>query len=189
MNNNIITLSKYLINYEDITEELKQGLEELQINNGGIQNITINENVAKGIQNILDKLQSNIDLQTLINNEQQILNVLQNIIELKGDFRIDGQFLNIPAIQQDYTIVFKYNTDIYITGINFSLSGWKKEDRWSMKIDNNIIFNNLTIKEVGDKKCFTTVKKVISNTDINIILHNNSGNSRQIWCDLAYINK
>ncbi|NFA14920.1 hypothetical protein EXM30_17090, partial [Clostridium botulinum] len=39
--------------------------------------------------------------------------------------------LDIPAIQNDYIEQIKFDKDIYITGLHFNQTGWKKDDRYS----------------------------------------------------------
>lgn len=98
-----------------------------------------------------------------------------------------GILLDIPAIQNDYKEQFKFDKDVYITGLHFNQTGWKKEDKYSLEINKIKIIDNVTTKEIGEHKYFNTFYKVNANTPISFVFHNLSGNSRQIIVDLEYI--
>lgn len=182
----ILTRTKRIINVDDISDELRDKINKL-VENPNIDEVHINAKIKEKLEEINNKIKSIIDLKYIINNEKKYLKILQEAISVNGDFFIEGKMINIPAIKGDYTITFNYDTAIYISGVIISMTGWKKEDTWDLDVDKTIILNGLFIKEIGEEYLFRSLKLVNVNKDINIVFHNNSGNSRQILCDLEYI--
>ena len=90
-----------------------------------------------------------------------------------GTQKVQGALIDIPAIISDYKQDFVFDKDIFLTGLHFNQTGWKKNDRYT--------------KEIGEHKYFNTYYKVNANTPVSFILHNNSGNSRQTLVDLEYL--
>lgn len=110
-----------------------------------------------------------------------------------GNQRIQGFYKYVPPGRHDYIIEFTPTNDIYLTAITMSQIGWKLEDTWSLKTVGSHgtgdveIFTNIPTKEVAEKKSFTRYMKVTANTKIQFILHNKSGNSRQLWVDFEFV--
>jgi hypothetical protein len=104
-----------------------------------------------------------------------------------GNQRIQGYYKYVPPGRHDYIIEFVPTDDIYLTAITMSQIGWKLEDTWSLRVDNNDIFTNISTKEVGEKKSFTRYMKVQADSIIEFVLHNKSGNSRQLWVDFEFV--
>lgn len=183
-----MSLARFVINFDELSNEVIPMLENLEeeIKRGSVE---LNVKLKEYLNEVNKKIPKAQSLEEFYNNAKYLLDLLSQIQELKGDFHIDGQYKNIPAIQNDYEIVYRYDYDIYICALEFSQSGWKKDDRWSLFIEDRVVFDKVTIKEIGEKKCFHTLKYVKANTNIRFILHNISGNSRQVWTDLEYIKK
>lgn len=181
-----MSTSKYILNFDELASDLIPELRSLS-KNVRREPVTLNDNIRNKLQELLDKIPNNLCLEDTTRDINKILTFLQKIDELKGDFHVDGEFKNIPAIETDYELVFNYSSNIYLTGVVFSLSAWKEEDRWSLKVGDKTIFDKITTKEVGDKKFFNIPYYVDGNEQIKVIFHNNSGNSRQVWSDLEYI--
>lgn len=133
---------------------------------------------------------------TITNNSNENL---QGIIELLEDLKqgllipdgmqkAKGLTLSVPAVSEEYTLTFIPDTDILLTGITYSQSAWKYEDNWDLEIEGvTMLFESIYTKELGEHKKFEKYYPVPAGTPINLILHNKSGNSRQVWADLEYI--
>lgn len=175
-------LPKYIVNYDDLTGPLRKELVRLindaikeqypQINTHDI------EAVLKEISRILPS-----------NHYEDVKRKINSFIYKKivGIQNVEGKLLDVPPIIQNNKIEFKFNSDVYVTGLHFDQTGWKKEDTYSLEINKTRIINNANIKEIGEHKYFNTYYPVIREVPISFILHNNSGNSRQLLIDLEYL--
>ncbi|MBD5640314.1 hypothetical protein HYI18_17275 [Clostridium botulinum] len=177
-----MSLPKYIINFDELTDNLKNNLLSLIDDNIRTNYPEINTN------NIQDLLQQLKDLLPSVQYEglkKKIDSLIYRKIE--GIQKVKGILLDIPAIQNDYKEQFKFDKDVYITGLHFNQTGWKKEDKYSLEVNKIKIIDNAATKEIGEHKYFNTFYKVSANTPISFILHNLSGNSRQTMIDLEYI--
>jgi len=113
----------------------------------------------------------------------------QNSNNISGLQKLESKRLPIPAVVGDYKIKWTFDEDIYITNVKYSQSGWRYEDYWDLKINDTLIFENVYTKEIAEDEIFRCFCFVPANTEITLILHNVSGNSRDIWADLLYISK
>ncbi|MBC2580002.1 hypothetical protein [Clostridium sp. DJ247] len=175
-------LPKYIINFDELTSDLKKKVLEL-------------------IENELDNKYPQLDtnnIEALLENIKGLLpsekyKGLKEKIEALINYRYEGKqkirgiLLDIPPIIKENISEFKFNKDIYITGLSINQTGWKKEDKYSLAINKNKIIDGATVKEIGEHKYFNTYYEVFANSPISFILQNNSGNSRQIMVDLEYI--
>ncbi|MCW6076964.1 hypothetical protein [Clostridium sporogenes] len=177
-----MSLPKYIINFEELTEDLKNHLLSMIDDNIRTNYPEINTN------NIQDLLQQLKDLLPSVQYEGLKKKIDAFIYrKIEGIQKVKGILLDIPAIQNDYTGQFRFDKDVYITGLHFNQTGWKKEDKYSLEVNKIKIIDNATTKEIGEHKYFNTFYKVNANTPIYFILHNLSGNSRQTIVDLEYI--
>ena len=177
-----MSLPKYIINFDELEDQLKKDLLKViddamkgkypQLNTGNLESLLsqiedlLPDEKYKGLKNKI---------------EQFILG------KYTGTQKIQGAFIDVPAIVGDYKQNFIFDKDVYLSGLHLNQTGWKKEDRYSLKIDKNIIIDNATTKETGEHKYFNTYAHVIRDGSVYFILHNNSGNSGQIMVDLEYI--
>jgi len=139
---------------------------------------------------IYDEIESSLDRIIQVNEEikqrlQELLND-SGIIE-PGAQKIQGYYDYFPSLKGNYAITHAVDKDILLTGITYSQIGWKLEDTFSILVDGDEIFKDLGTKEIAEKKAFSEEMKLYANTAIQFVLHNNSGNSRQIWVDFEYI--
>lgn len=181
-----MSVCKYALNLDELSDEVL-----LQIENLGklikVKNPQLDPTIKKLLEEILKKLPDLTPMKDFKTNINKLLEFFSHLGEVEGEFRIDSEYLNIPAIINNYPIMFTYDYDLYLIGVDFSLSAWKKEDTWSLTIDNKVAFNNVTTKEIGDRKYFQLPYLVKAGSLIKVILNNNSGNSRQMWIDLHYV--
>lgn len=113
----------------------------------------------------------------------------QNSNNISGLQKLEGKRLPVPAVVGEYEIKWTFDEDIYITNIKYSQSGWRYEDYWDLKIGDTLTFKNKYTGEIADDEVFYCNCYVPANTEITLILHNVSGNSRDVWASLHYISK
>ncbi|WMJ80976.1 hypothetical protein RBU49_01615 [Clostridium sp. MB40-C1] len=177
-----MSLARYVINFDELTSELKQPLLE------SIDDKLRNKYPQIDLSNIESYLE---DIKDILPSEKyrKLKNKIDTLIyrKVEGIQKSEGRLLDIPPIVMDYKEVFKFDKDIYLTGFHINQTGWKKEDRYSVLINKDKIIDKATLKEIGEHKYFNTFYKVNAKTPIFFILQNNSGNSRQTMVDLEYI--
>lgn len=177
-----MSLPKHVINFDELTHKLKDPFLESIDNNLTNKYPQINwNNIEYYLEDIKDILPSE--------KYRKLKNKIDTLIyrKVEGIQKSEGRLLDIPPIVMDYKEVFKFDKDIYLTGLHINQTGWKKEDRYSVLINKDKIIDKATLKEIGEHKYFNTFYKVNAKTPIFFILQNNSGNSRQTMVDLEYI--
>ena len=113
---------------------------------------------------------------------------IRSLRDIKGNQRIKGYTESIPALEGVFKIVEMVKEDaIIITGVTFSQSAWKGEDYWSLWVDDDMLFDSIYTKEIGDQKHWELIHVIKPNQTIKLLLHNVSGNSRNVWCDIEYV--
>lgn len=98
-----------------------------------------------------------------------------------------GLYKNIPALQTDFEVNYVFEKKSALTGVVYSQSAWKPEDSWSLYIDDELLFEQIPTKEVGQHKVFNYFCLVEAWQTVKVIHHNNSGNSKEIWVDIDYL--
>lgn len=177
-----MSLPRYIINFEELTDDLKKRLLKL---------------IDDELRGEYPELNTN-DIEALLEDLKELLpstqyNMLKKRIESfiyynhNGMQKNEGRLLDIPPLIMENKEEFVFDKDVFLTGLHFNQTGWKKEDTYTLEINKEKIIDNATIKEIGDHKYFNTYFKVNANTPISFILNNNSGNSRQTMVDLEYI--
>jgi hypothetical protein len=162
--------------FSDIRNEISEIVKSI------IDTKTQKEEKFNEVQNFLKKVLENEEL--ISKDLEDIINQISPI----GEQRVKGFYRYVPPVRGDFVISFKESSDILLTAITFSQIGWKFEDTFSLNINGKYnIINNVSTKEVAEKKKFVRKERVPANTPINFVLHNNSGNSRQMWLDIEYV--
>lgn len=154
---------KYITNIDELGEAFKDG-------------VTINS-TADTIK--LEKL--------LEENFKEILFLLEKLFGIAYIQSVVSLQRYIPAVNLDFEIKHTFEEDIRLTGIMHSQSAWKTGDNWSLYVDNVCLFENVFTKELGEHKYFSSFYEVKQGSEVKIIYHNASGNSRQVWFDLEYL--
>lgn len=114
--------------------------------------------------------------------------VIRSLKDVQGSQMVRGFSQHIPALQGEYIVLrWILDTNIILTGVTFSQSAWKSEDYWELWIDGDRLMETVYTKELGDQKHWEVLNPVNYNQEIMIVLHNNSGNSRDVWVDIEYI--
>lgn len=114
--------------------------------------------------------------------------VIRSIKDLNGTQKIQGFAQSIPAIEGKYQVVeWIAESNVVLTGITYSQSAWKSEDFWELWVDGDRLFETVYTKELGDQKHWEVIQPINKGQRVGIILHNNSGNSRDVWTDIEYI--
>lgn len=176
---------RYVINFDEFINAFGKDIAKL---------------IARALRNKYPQISTN-NLEALLEDIEDLLpdekykkvkgtmDLLISMNKLDGDQKIEGRLLDVPPLIQTITETFKFEKDVYLTGLHFNQIGWKKNDVYSLEVEKRKIINDSSIKEVGEHKCFNTYFLVNANTPINFTLSNNSGNSRQTMIDLEYIEK
>ncbi|CAK7055564.1 hypothetical protein [Tissierella sp.] len=162
-----MSMPSYIINWEELLEILGDKLE-----------IDINDIDLSDLENYLVE-----QFETIIDLLKQILELLKD----KGVQRIHSISNHIPAVVAPFKFTTTFEEDVLITGITYSQSAWKYQDSWNLEVDGNLLFEEIGTKEIGESKAMNVFYYVPAGKPINIIFHNDSGNSRLVWFDIEYI--
>jgi hypothetical protein len=143
---------------------------------GAFGDITINAEADTAELNAL--LKEKID---------KIIELLNKLLGASYQQASIGLHSYIPALQFDYELIHKFDTEVMLTGITYSQTGWKVTDCWSLYIGEKLVFDGIFTKEIGEYKHFNSFYSVSAGTAVKIIYHNKSGNSKQVWFDINYL--
>lgn len=114
--------------------------------------------------------------------------VVRSIKDVEGVQRVKGFAQSIPALKGNFKVLeWTLERNIVITGLTYSQSGWKGEDYWELWVDDDRLFETVYTKELGDQKHWEVLHPVNAGQTIKLILHNVSGNSRDVWADIEYL--
>jgi len=131
-----------------------------------------------------------IDLESLGNlltgNFEQIIELLNELMQKTYIQKSKSLTFDIPAIQSDYEKTIVFDNSCRLTGICFSQTGWKDSDCFSLYLDNELIFDKIYTKEMGQYKHFNGHNRC---SELKIVYHSNSGNSKLVWFDVDYLEK
>ncbi|MEY7998598.1 hypothetical protein AB8U03_00030 [Clostridium sp. Mt-5] len=177
-----MSLPKYIINFDELEDELKKNLLQIVDNAMKDKYPQLNTGDIESLLSEIEDLLPDEKYKGLKNRIEQFI-----MYKYDGTQKVQAALLDIPAIISDYKKDFVFDKDVFLTGLHLNQTGWKKEDRYSIEIDKNRIIDNATTKEIGEHKYFNTYCKVNANIPISFILHNLSGNSRQAVIDLEYL--
>lgn len=122
-------------------------------------------------------------------------------LKYSGEFHVDGLRDEVPPLKMDYDILWKPPERINLTGIQFELTGWKPYDLYSLIIEfkdksTRTLIDKVPFKEVGEHKTLPIAypfglsrktHKLGADDTVIFRVHNNSGNSRQVYLDIEYL--
>lgn len=162
-----MSLGSYILNWEELLSIL-----------GDKFKIDINDIDLGDLENYLGE-----QFGIIIDLLRQILDLLKD----KGVQRIHSISNHIPAVVAPFKFTTTFKEDVLITGITYSQSAWKYQDSWDLEVDGNILFEEVGTKEIGESKAMNVFYYVPAGKPINIIFHNDSGNSRLVWFDVEYV--
>lgn len=174
---------RYIINFDELVDNLKDELAKSIAKALKDQYPQINTDNLESLLEDIKGLLPDVQYKTIA----KTINMLIHDSILYGTQKIDGKLLDVPPLIQQNIATFKFDKDVYITGLHFNQTGWKKNDIYSLCINNQDIINESYTKEIGEHKCFNKPFYVAAKTPIDFILDNRSGNSRQTMIDLEYI--
>lgn len=157
----------YVINWEELLEILG---DKLEINIADIDLGDLEDYLKEQFEIVIDLL-------------KQILEPMKD----KGIQRIHSISNHIPAVVAPYRFTTTFETDVLVTGVTYSQSAWKYQDNWDLVVDGVVLFEEVGTKEIGESKQMNVFYYVPAGKEIDIILHNDSGNSRLVWFDIEYI--
>lgn len=162
-----MSLPSYIINWEELLEILGDKFE-----------IDINDIDLSDLENYLKD-----QFETIIDILKQILELLKD----KGVQKIHSISNHIPAVVAPYKFPTTFDKDVLLTGVTYSQSAWKYQDSWDLEVGGKLLFEEVGTKEIGESKAMNVFYYVPAGKPINIIFHNDSGNSRLVWFDIEYI--
>ncbi|MCD3254345.1 hypothetical protein [Clostridium botulinum] len=175
-------LAKYILNFDELTLGLKNDLINLitRLLRDGYKNIRMID---------VEKLLKEIDELLPTTKYKAINDKIVEYIMYKYDAKQkdEGLLLDIPPIQNHFIHKFRFDNNIYLTGISLNETGWKKNDRFDLVVNEENLISNATIKEIGEHKYFNTYYKVNANSPISFIYKNNSGNNKKVLFNLEYL--
>lgn len=98
-----------------------------------------------------------------------------------------GVRFHIPpeAGTQQYAIQLP-DMNFELVEVTFSSSGYKDMDSWSLLINDQIIYDHIYTKEVGQVKKLKMVKRITPQDQLNLLFHNDSMTSKVVWFDLEF---
>ncbi|EKS4345286.1 hypothetical protein QB607_003291 [Clostridium botulinum] len=142
------------------------------------------EKIESILKDLLDMLP-----QQLINFQVVIDDVVDFIMfKLNGTQKIKSIMIDVPPLKNN--IIQKeieFNRESFLTGILATQSGWKKTDRFTVKLNNETLLDNIYLKEVGQFNYLNGVCKVKNGDKIIILYNNQEGNSKQFIMDFEYL--
>lgn len=196
INSNLTSMMDKLDTANASLDDIKNTLKTTIVN--ALNQILAAVNEGNAILGSMDSTLNNIGTNTLntIEELKKILGVLESckiLIEnlnqnaKPGIQKIKGLSLSVPAVAGDYSMAFSPLKDILLTGITYSQSGWKSQDNWDLKANEITLFESVFTKELGENKHLNKWLPVPIGSNIEIVLHNISGNSRTVWADIEYI--
>lgn len=179
------SLVKYIINFDEFINLLGEDIAMLVGNAAREKYPQINTNNLEALLEDIKELLPSEKYRGLTHS----IDLIINNSTVDGAQKIEGRFIDIPPLIKNTEEVFIFDKDIYITGLNVNQTGWKKNDSYDLIIKKRYLLENIFTKEVGEHKYLNTYFEVKANTPITFVLKNKSGNSRQTFVDLEYIEK
>lgn len=190
-----MSLPSLWLNLDEFIDSFKNGLEPLLEK-------SVNDKINP-FKNLIDMMNQLYDLLP----EEQFKDVAHKLDDLviglnySGEFHADGIRDEVPPLKIDYDILWKPPERINLTGIQFELTGWKPHDLYSLIVEfkdksTKTLIDKVTFKEVGEHKVLPIAypfglsrktHKLGADDTVIFRVHNNSGNSRQIYLDIEYL--
>lgn len=121
--------------------------------------------------------------------EDNLTAIIELLKQLRGDRNVRHKDMSIhmPALPLQFEEIITLSTDALITGLNFSQSAWKVQDKVSFLAGDNVIIDAIHTKELGEEKAFPVGVFAPAGTELKIHYDNISGNSKMFFCDVNYI--
>jgi hypothetical protein len=175
-------LPKYVVNWDELTQPLKEEL--LKIVSEALHDKYPQVN-THNLEAILETIEDLLPA----NYYQDLQHKIDEFVykKVEGIQKADGAYLDIPPIIKETQYDFQFNKDVFLIGFHVDQTGWKKEDKYNLVVKKQHLIKGASTKEIGEHKYFNTFFKVNANTPISFILENNSGNSRETMIDLEFI--
>lgn len=195
-------LAKYWINLEEFLDIFRDKLEPLILKEIE-KKLTMFGNCEDLLREIEDLLPDN--------HFTYIIKEIGDLIShgYTGESHIDGIREDLPPIQGDHDVVWKSSALIALAGIQLETTGWKPDDCYSLRVVHYLkdakghvtnkatknLFYKVPFKELGEHKFFDVfynyygkgLYRIKKEDEIIFTIHNNSGNSRQLYLDIEYL--
>lgn len=157
-------LPKYILNLE----EMADALQDMKISVGMTE-----ADLTELIQLLNEKLSAIIELLRLLSGDRNL--------------RHRDMSIHMPALPLTFQQELVLQTDALLTGITFSQSGWKTQDRISFLAGDNVIMDGIHTKELGENKVFPVGIFAPEGTKLKLQYDNISGTSKMFFCDVNFI--
>ena len=95
---------------------------------------------------------------------------------------------NVPPIQTDIQLALKFPKELVyeLQYIEIDQNGWMDNDSLTCLLNNKYIFQNVFVKELGQRLNVRPVIKINPELDtLYLIIHNKSGTSRSLFVDFG----
>lgn len=114
--------------------------------------------------------------------------VVKTLRDVEGAQRIRGFAESVPALNNSFVVAeWIAPVNCVFTGVAYSQSAWNAEDNWDLYVSGEKVFSNIHTKELGEHKTWDIVHPINNGDVVQIVLNNESGSSKNVWCDIEYI--
>ncbi|NMM62367.1 hypothetical protein HBE96_06625 [Clostridium sp. P21] len=195
-------LAKYWVNIDEFVDEFKGKLDPLLINK-----LKEKFNILKNSEELLREIENILPEEYFKYLSKKIKDLVNK--KYSGEQHVDGIREDVPPLKGDFDVVWKSPGAIALTDVQIETTGWKPNDAYSLKVnhyskdkDGQIVskrekplFIRVPFKELGEHKAFSVFYnyfgkknyKIRLDDEVVFTVHNNSGNSRQLYLDIEYL--
>lgn len=131
----------------------------------------------------------------IVNLEELFESILKayynHILYEGGKKRIESQLKKIPP-KDTGKFLFNFNREIFLENVLINLTDKRNigyNNNWSLKIDKEIYFDSVYLKESDEKKSFFSPMPVKKDSEILIEFYNNHDEEVNIGYDLEFFQK
>ena len=106
----------------------------------------------------------------------------------RGKQKSKGMRLETIGDKMNISDKWKITSEVWITGIKIAVSdetAWKR-DKMDLIIDDEVVFEDIYLKNVSEYKNFRVFRPVIEGGIVEVVLHGNSERV-EVWVDIDYI--
>lgn len=108
-----------------------------------------------------------------------------------GQQRVYGLQIEVDA-SKSQSVSWITPIDILLTGVKFGVNDYRNigyEDSFSMFINNEIMFEEVRIKEMYEYKRYRQPYQIPANTEIKFVFDNKDDMKKNVWFDIEYVDK
>lgn len=108
-----------------------------------------------------------------------------------GQQRVHGLQVEVDT-SKTQTVSWVTPMDILLTGVKFGVNDYRNigyEDTFDMLINDEVMFENVRIKEMYEYKRYRQPYALPENTEIKFVFNNNDDMKKYVWFDIEYVDK